>query len=145
MIRLAFSLFAADRRGLSQPELLRGLARDRDFTEHLQQTSHHAWIADPQAPSIPPILWTRLFGDVSFFFRMRHGPWGDLLSIRHGEFAAAIRHLYLEDPLQTLHVYLLLAGLQLGAVSAAGGQPPPGEPATAPDRKGDTAGPGRTA
>lgn len=111
LIRLAFSLFAADRRGLSQPELLRGLARDRDFTEHLQQTSHHAWIADPQAPSIPPILWTRLFGDVSFFFRMRHGPWGDLLSIRHGEFAAAIRHLYLEDPLQALHVYLLLAGL----------------------------------
>ncbi len=109
LVKLALSFFAVERKGLSQSELLRLLGADNGFVRHLQSSSFHELHVDEGSPEIPPVLWSRLFADISFFFKTRHGKWGDLLYIYHNEFSNAIEHVYMQNPEELAAAYSSLA------------------------------------
>ncbi len=109
LVKLSLSLMVADRKGLSQPELLRILAMDGELMSHLKESSFHEFRPSDKSPVIPPVLWSRLYADISFFFRMRHDKLGNLLYVYHSELSAAISGMYMQDDDYRLRIYSLLA------------------------------------
>lgn len=108
LVRNVLSLFASARYGLSHTEILQILASDREFMDHLHDSNPHEWHVDKEHPMIPPVLWSRLYADTSFFFKTRHGKLGNLLRIRHGEFRRIIQELYQDDDSISIKPWFLL-------------------------------------
>lgn len=97
LVKNVLSLFASARYGLSHTEILQILASDSEFMDHLHDSSPHEWHVDKEHPMIPPVLWSRLYADTSFFFKTRYDKFGTLLQIRHGEFLRIIQGLFMDD------------------------------------------------
>lgn len=108
LVRNVLSLFASVRYGLSHSEILQILALDREFMDHLHDSSPHEWHFDKEHPMIPPVLWSRLYADISFLFKVRHGKLGDLILIRHGEFRRMIHELFQDDDSISIKPWFLL-------------------------------------
>lgn len=107
VVRSALSLLCCERLGLSHTEMNRALSLDQALMEHLQEVSHHAITGK----DIPPILWSRLYQDLSFFFREQHGKYGHLIKIYHQTIVNAIKEIYLTDDYAKAYPYIVLENL----------------------------------
>lgn len=87
----ALALFVADRIGLSDDEIVHLLALDEELIRHIKGTSFHEWKELNQ--QIPPIMWFRLYADISFFFRLRSNTLGTFNYIYHNEMRRVISSL----------------------------------------------------
>lgn len=88
-------------------EMNRALSLDQTLMEHLHEHSHHAISGE----DIPPILWSRLYYDLEFFFREQHGKYGHLIRIYHQAFVNAIKEIYLTDDYFKAYPYTVLVKL----------------------------------
>ena len=108
-VEAVFSLFAIDRQGFAQTELLELLSSDPELKNKLKERSFHEWNMEGKSQIIPLIYWTRLYSDASFFFRFKDGKCGKLLYIYHSAVIKAIKNIYLKDSASQLWAYMLLA------------------------------------
>jgi hypothetical protein len=93
LVRHVLSMFACSRSGISQSEMLDALSIDEILMEHIRHNSYH-YIAGNR---IPPILWYRLYNDISFLLKLRRSKHHSLLYIYHNTIKTAIINLYFSD------------------------------------------------
>ncbi|WP_300700649.1 DUF4062 domain-containing protein [Bacteroides sp.] len=112
LVKSALTLLYCERQGLTHAEMQRVLSLDSSLMEHLKEHAHHSI----QGNTIPPILWSRLYHDLEFFFRQRQGKYGNMIYIYHHALAQAIQEIYLSQPTDLLppynHLALLYQGLE---------------------------------
>lgn len=96
LIKLSLSLFAYDRLGLSEGELIDILSSDNDLYHSLMNKSFHSW--NPlETNRIPAVIWSRLFYDISYFLRIHQTRVGELIHIYHKLVEEVISDLFLGD------------------------------------------------
>ena len=108
-ISRVMSLFAAERKGFSHQEISEVCAHDTELVKSLQSSSFHEFSIDESHPMLPAIFWSRLYPDISFFFKTRHLNTGTMLTIRHGEFLRSISNKYFADKESQLAAYSILS------------------------------------
>ena len=109
MVRLSLSLLVSDRLGLTSTEIVELISLDEDFGTLLKESSYYQWDADEGGHStIPPVLWSRLYNDLSYFLRVRNTIVGELIYIHHDELRRIICNLFLDHVWAKPYIYSLL-------------------------------------
>lgn len=109
IVSLSLSLLASDRLGLTNTEMTEVLALSDNFREQLKENSYYQWDNNGEEhSSIPPILWSRLYYDLSYFLQVRNTLAGEMIYIYHDELRHIINHLYLNSNIAQAYVYKLL-------------------------------------
>lgn len=96
LVKLSLSLFAFDRLGLSENELIDILSADNELYQTLMQQSFHQWDMH-QKHHIPIVIWSRLFYDISYFLRIHQTHAGELIHIYHNLVKQTISGLFFND------------------------------------------------
>ena len=93
LVRRALAYISAARNGLSENEILDVLSADDEVMRDFRRRSPRS----PEVKSLPPVVWSRLHGDLEPYLAMRGADNTSLLGFYHRQFAEAVSGKFLTE------------------------------------------------
>lgn len=84
-LRKSLSLLAFDRVGLTHSEINQILSLDANFMDAFTKNVYHKWDLIQETRDIPPILWSRLYDDISYLIGQNNLSYGVFSHFIHKE------------------------------------------------------------